>query len=177
MATGVVHEAERDFGGTGAASPPRRGDAEAWHDASGRGSGAARIAGLGGSLAQGGATWRCRGAAGKAASGAAAEAEPRAASAVNRPAAPRSAASWLSHRAVDTIARRAGHCATLVGELPPQPGVAHPRVAGLELPEAAVPGPRAGRAGDRALAALSLATHKKTRQNKVEACCCWTRRG
>ena len=83
----------------------------------------------------------------------------------------------LPDRAVDAAARGRGDRPPLRGELPPQPGLAHPAVLGLELPEARAAGPRAQRGGDRAVEARRLAAHKKKLWNPAAASCSSMRPG
>lgn len=173
---GSRDEAERDFGGIGTAAAPRRRDAEAGHEGRCRRQGVAGVAGVGWPVAEGGTGRRGQGAGRQACARQAAEVEPRPATATAGNAGARPDASRLRHRTVDALARGRGGPPPLGRELPPQPGVADPRRVGLELPEAAVPRPRAGRGGNRPLAAGGMATHKKTPSKPAGACCSWTRR-
>ena len=106
----------------------------------------------------------------------AAEAEPCPAATTAANARTRSDASRLRHRAVDAGPGRRGDLPPLGRELSPEPGVANSGRVGLELSEAAMPCPRAGRSEGRPLAAGGLAAHKKTRPNPAKACCFSTRR-
>src|ERR1017187_2316249 len=88
----------------------------------------------------------------------------------------RSTGGRLSHRSVDTAARRAAHRAALWARVQREPSVAHPGLAGLLLPATLGPSARARRDGDQAMEADTQAGSKKTRQNKAESSSAWTSR-
>ena len=76
---------------------------------------------------------------------------------------------WLPHGSVDAAACWPAHRAALWARVQREPGVAHPRLAGLLMPTTLGASARARRDRDQAMEADTLAGSKKTPQNKAES--------